>query len=129
MESFFLCAGIALCLFSLWALGRNDWVRLNTLSRDARATVVGHVRSESDGSPTYAARLRFSAEGKEHEVTDQVHTSRPRPPEGTVLTVRYPVARPDLARIPRPWMWAGIYALLIGLAGVLGARLEGWIGG
>lgn len=129
MERAIILAGLALCLFALWALVRKDAARWFALSREVRATVVGHQEGWSDGHRTYAARLRFEAEGTSHEVIDQVLNGRPTPPEGTVVMLRFPVGRPDLARIPRPWTWAWVYLTIIGMTGILVARLMGWIGG
>ena len=126
MEHYFLCAGIGLALFSLWAIGRRDWLRLTTISRSTEAEVIDHrITRDSDGT-SYAAVYRFMAEGKTHEVTDQLLNSSPRPPVGTRVTLSYPVGRPDLARVPRPWTWLFVYGVLVFMLGMLLARLLGW---
>lgn len=127
MENFFVFGGIALCLFSLWAIGRNDWLRLTSLSRKVTATVVGHRSSWDDGSKSYAAVYRFSAEGKEHETVDAVYSGKPYPPEGAMVELTYPIGRPDLARKPRPLMWLGVYGVLLFLLGMLSAKAMGWL--
>jgi len=129
MERVFLWAGIALCVVSLWAVARRDWVRVTRPSRAVRAEVVGHLKNESDGAETWAARMRFSAEGAEHEVVDEVYSARRQPPVGAAVTLRYPLGHPPLARLPRPWTWGFVYAALLGLLAVLAGRLAGWIGG
>lgn len=129
MEAWFLYAGMALCLFALWAIARHDWVRLTTMSRQADGEVIGHrISRDSDGT-SYAATYRFSAEGKVHEVVDPVLSPRPIPDEGTKVSLTYPVGRPELARVSRPLLWGGIYLLLIGLFAVLFAKLLGWLPG
>lgn len=129
MEFWFLYAGMALCLFALWAIARHDWVRLTTISRQTAGEVVGHrISRDSDGT-SYAATYRFSAEGESHEVTDQVLHRAPLPPLGTRVALSYPVGRPDLARVPRPLLWGGIYLLLIALLAILVAKLLGWLPG
>lgn len=127
MERYFLYGGIAMCLFGLWAIGRHDWVRLTTGSRRVTAKVIGHRISDSDGAVTYAAIYRFTAEGADHDVTDQVYYATMRTEVGSSADLVFPVGRPELARLPRPWTWLMVYAALIYLGGVLVARLAGWI--
>jgi len=129
MELYFLIAGQALCLFSLWAIARYDWVRLTRPSRRIRAVVTGHRSSWSDGSKSFAAIYRYALGGAEHEVTDAVYGSSPKPPIGTTVELAYPEDRPDLARPPRLLMWLSVYGLLAGLEAVLLAKMMGWIGG
>ena len=127
MEAWFLYGGMALCLFSLWVIARKDWVRLRSITRTAEAVVIGHrIRRDNDGS-SYSAQFRFSAEGKVHEVTDAVLSSRLEPPVGTKVKLSYPFGRPDLARIPRPWTWLLVYSTLLILLAVLIARAAGWL--
>lgn len=127
MEAWFLGAGIALCLFSLWVLVRKDWVRLRSITRTVEAEVIGHrVDRDSDGT-SYAALLRFSAEGRTHEVPDAVLHPRPEPPVGTRVTLHYPFGRPELARIPRPWTWLFVYGVLLFLLAMLVGRSLGWL--
>ncbi len=129
MELYFLIAGQALCLFSLWAIARYDWVRLTRASRRIGAVVTGHRSSWSDGSKSFAAIYRFTLGGAEHDVTDAVYGSSPKPPVGTRVELAYPEGRPDLARPPRPLLWLSIYGLLVGLDVVLLAKMMRWIGG
>lgn len=127
MEAWFLYGGMALCLFSLWVLARKDWVRLRTVSRQAEAEVVDHRISRDNDGTSYAAVLRFEAEGQHHEVVDQLLHARPQPPLGTRVSLSYPFGRPDLARIPRPWTWLFVYSVLIFTFSILLARLLGWL--
>ena len=129
VEDWFLYAGRALCLFSLWAFRLRDWLRLSSLSRTVEAEVVGHRISRDNDGTSYAPIYRFSAEGGTHRVSDEVLHARAQPPIGTRATLRYPVGHPELARVPRPLMWAGVYLLLIGLLAVLVAKKAGWLVG
>lgn len=121
-----ILASMALCLFCLWVTARNDLKRLFGISRTVRAVVIGHRRMPDD-QPSYSAVLRFSAEGAEHEVVDQLCHATPQPPIGTELDLTYPVGRPDLARVPRPLAWSFVYAVLIGTTVLLGGLLFGYI--
>ncbi|MDE2595396.1 MAG: hypothetical protein KGL44_00815 [Sphingomonadales bacterium] len=127
MEYYFVYGGIALCLFSLWAIGRHDWLRLSSLSRSVTARVTGHREHYDDGARNWAAIYRFSAEGSEHEVIDSVYGSTRSPPEGTEVRLTFPVGHPELARPPRPLMWLGVYGVLLFLLGMLTAKAMGWL--
>ena len=127
MEAFFVWGGIALCLFSLWAIARHDWLRLTSPSRTVTARVICHRSSWNDGSKSYAAVYRFSAEGAEHETVDAVYSGAPYPPEGTSVAMTYPMGRPDLARKPRPLLWLGVYCVLLFLLGMMTAKAMGWL--
>jgi hypothetical protein len=128
METYLLWASLALCLFSLWAILRHDWLRLTRPVRRSRGTVVGHSRGHDDGAATYSARIRFAAEDGEHEVIDPMLAPTPHLPLGTMVEVAWPAGRPDLARPPRPLLWALCYAVLLGLTTIVAARLAGWLG-
>ena len=127
MENFFIWAGIALCLFSLWAIARHDWLRLTRPSRRVMARVTGHRSDWSDGSKSYAAIFAFSDESGSHEVIDPVYSGSPSPDLGTLRELAYPDGRPDLARPPRPLMWVVVYGFLLVLPLVLLAQWMGWI--
>ena len=127
MEAWFLYAGIALCLFSLWALLRHDLLRLTSISHQVDAEVVDHRSLFEDGARNFAAVFRFSAEGREHEVLDQVYSTTRRPQLGTRLQLSYPVGHPELARVPRVLMWTLVYAVLVVTTGILVARLLDWL--
>jgi hypothetical protein len=127
MKLTFLLAGLALCLFSLWALARHDWVRLTRPPRRVLATVIGYRSSIDEGHRNFAARFHFSAEGAEHEVIDSVYGSTQSFAVGTVMELVYPEGRPDLARPPRLLLWAGVYGVFLFLTSVLGAKLLGLI--
>ena len=126
MREGMILAGLALCLLCLWVTARNDLKRLFGISRSVRATVIGHRRMPDD-HPSYCAVLRFSAEGAEHEVVDQLCHAAPQPPIGSELDLTYPVGRPDLARVSRPLTWAFVYVFLIGTTVLLAALLLGYI--
>lgn len=111
----------------IYLVARNDWVRLRGIGRTVVAEVTGHHCHSHDNHRSYAAIYTFAAEGAQHEVTDQVYSPRPEPAVGTRLTLTYPVGRPDLARVPRPWLWFGVYAVLICLLAILAGRLLGWL--
>jgi hypothetical protein len=125
METWFLSAGMALCLFSLVAIARRDWVRLTTISRQVEADVIGHRKSSDSDGINYGAIYRFTAEGGEHEVTDEMLHGHPAPPLGTKVKLTYPFGRPDLAHVSRPWLCLAIYALLLWLLGLLAAKALG----
>lgn len=127
MESAFLWAEIALCLFSLGALARHDWPRLTLSTRRVMAQVTGHRTGWDEAALTFAAIYRFTDESGTHEVIDAVYSARPQPPVGTQRELSYPVGHPALARPPRPWLWLTVYLLLIGLAGLLFARWMDWL--
>jgi hypothetical protein len=127
MEAWFLYGGMALCLFSLWVIARKDWIRLRSMTRTAEGEVIGHRISRDNDGTSYSATFRFLAEGKVHEVTDALLSSRPQPPVGTKVTLSYPFGRPDLARIPRPWTWLFVYGTLLLMLAILIARAAGWL--
>lgn len=127
MERWFLGAGIALCLFSLWAVARHDWQRLIRPGRRVLARVTGHRESWENAARFYAAIYSFQDENGTHEVVDAVHASNPFPPVGTQVELTYPEGRPDLARPPRPLLWALVYLLLLFLTGMLAAKALGWL--
>ena len=126
MENYFIWAGIALCLFSLWAIARHDWLRLTRPSRRVTGRVTGHRSHFEDNTHNFAAIFSFSDEAGSHEVIDSVYSSDRRPSVGTLRELRYPEGRPDLARPPRPLLWLAVYLLLLVLAGMLFAK---WMGG
>lgn len=127
MEAFFLWSGIALSAFALWAIARNDWLRLTRPRMRVIARVKGHRESWENASKSYAAIYAFTAEGGPCEVEDAVHSSYRQPEVGTTRELVYPQGRPDLARPPRPAMWLGIYGLLSFMLLLLLARLMGLI--
>ena len=124
-ESWLIGAGIIMCLLCLWAIGRHDWLRLTGISRQVTAEVIGH-RLVADGHDRdHAAIYRFSAEGREHEVTDMVCHSTPQPAVGTQVQLVYPVGHPELARPPRPFTWLAVYSALVLMLGILVAKALG----
>ena len=127
MKLFFLLAGQALCLFSLWVLARRDWARLTRPSRRVMGVVTGYRSTWNEGARSYAPVFRFVGEEGTHEVVDAVYSGAMKPPVGTEVALRHPAGRPDLAQVPRPLMWATVYALLGGLEAVLFAVMMGWL--
>lgn len=125
METVIVSIAVAFVTLCLFLAGRNDWVRLQGLARSVDAEVIRHHSQMHDNSRSYAAVYAFDAEGKRHEVTDQVYGGLPFPPVGTRVKLTYPFGRPDLARPPRPLMWLVIYGVLLFLLGVLVAKLAG----
>ena len=129
VESYFLAAGIALCLFSLWAIARHDWLRLTRPSRRVTAQISGHLSQFDDGSYSYAAIFTFADDGREHEVVDAAYHPTPRLPPGTMAELTFPAGYPELARPPRPLLWVGVYALLLGMLAILAAKALGILAG
>ena len=129
MVLYFLLAGQALCLFSIWVLARADFVRLMRPACRVEAVVTGYRSYWDDGGKSYAPVYRFTSEGAEHEVADAVFGSSRKPPLGTTVELVYPEGRPDLARVPRPLMWLAVYGVLVGLEAVLLAKMMGWLHG
>ncbi|WP_298190920.1 DUF3592 domain-containing protein [Novosphingobium sp.] len=129
MELYFLLAGQALCLFSLWAIARYDWVRLTRPAVRVDAEVTGYRSTWNEGARSYAPVYRFTSEGGEHEVVEAVYSGAQKPDLGTVVALRHPAGRPDLAHVPRPLMWLAVYGLLVFMDGMLLAKMMGWIGG
>lgn len=127
MRGAFILAGIAICLFCLFAIAKRDWVRWRNPAMRVSARVAGHRTSRSGGDIDFAAIYRFTAEGVEHEVIDEVCSISRQPPEGTHVELTYPTGRPDLARRPRVLMWMLVYAFLTGTAALLVGLLIGWI--
>lgn len=127
MERIILWIVLGFCGFCIWLLVRRDFLRWTRPIREAQAIVVGQASGWSDGVRTQAARLRFEADGKVHEITDQLYGSRPALSEGTICRVTWPEGRPDLARIPRPGVWLGVYAVLLYPAGIVVGRLTGFL--
>lgn len=118
-----ILAGVAMCLFALWALWRHDRLRVAAPSRRVSAQVCGHEARWFEDTRSYAARYRFSAEGAEHEVVDAVFTPTRSPPEGAHVELAYPAGRPDLARPRRLAMWVGVYAAILLMIVVLLTQL------
>jgi hypothetical protein len=129
MECYLLLAGIALCLFSLWAIARHDWLRLTRPTERGMGKVIGHRAGWDEGQRCYSAIYEFTDPAGRHEVIDQIYAPAPRPPLGSQVDLVWPQGRPDLARPPRPLLWALCYALLAGCAALLGAKLFGLLPG
>jgi uncharacterized membrane protein YccC len=127
MENYFIWSGIALCLFSLWAIARHDWLRLTRPTRRITARVTGHRSHFEENTHNFAAVFSFTDETGLHEVVDGVFYSDRRPTVGTLRELRYPAGRPDLARPPRPLLWSAIYATIMAMAGMLFGKWMGWL--
>ena len=129
MKLYFLIAGQALCLFSLWVLARRDWVRMTRPARRVEAEVTGYRSTWNEGSRSYAPVYRFTSEGAEHEVVEAVYSGAQKPDLGTVVALSHPAGRPDLAQVPRPLMWLAVYGLLVVMEAMLLAKMLGWLHG
>ena len=125
MERVFLGLAMALSLGSLWAIARHDLPRLARPSRRVLARVCGHRQIWDDTGRSYAAVYAFTDETGHHEVVDQVHAASRHPPVDTMIELHYPQGRPDLARVPRPALWLGVYGVLLGSLGLLAAKAAG----
>ena len=113
MELAILWSGTALVVFSLWAIGRHDLLRMTRASVKVKARVVGHRSTwEDDGQRSYSARFAFYVDGHLTEVIDQMLNSTPRPSLGSEVWLHYPLGRPELARIAQPVTWAIVYLAL-----------------
>ena len=126
MKLYFLIAGQVLCLFSIWVLARRDWVRLTRPALRIDAVVTGYRSTWNEGARSYAPVYHFTSEGAEHEVVEAVYNTVQRPPVGSVVSLTYPVGRPELAQVPRPLMWLTVYALLALMEAMLLAKMMGW---
>lgn len=115
---------IALCL---WLVARGDLARLRGMTRNVPGQVIGHRCSLHDSTRSYAPIYRFTAEDGTHEVIDQVYSGAPHPPVGSWVQLAYPHGRPDLARVPRPWLWVFVYSVLIAMLGLLVAKQMDWL--
>jgi hypothetical protein len=127
MKTYLIWAGIALCVFSLWSIGRNDWLRITRPCVRVLARVASYRSNFDKSGRHFAAVYRFSAEGAEHDVIDQVYSSTRRPEIGQIVELRYPEGRPDLARPPRVLMWIAVYITLLTLMGMIFAKWMGWL--
>ncbi len=127
MKTYFLCGSLALCLFALWVMIRRDWLRLTRPASRVLATVVDHRAGWDEGSKVYSAVFRFTDVSGPREVVDQLRTATPRPPLGSQVELCFPEGHPELARPPRVLLWVSVYALLIGLSGMVFARLMDWL--
>lgn len=126
MRVWLLGGAITLCLFSLWAIGRYDWLRLTRPARRVLAEVTGYRPGNAKGGRTYAAIYRFADEAGTHEVIDAVFSTRQHPPIGSFRQLTYPVGHPQLARPPRPLLWVAVYLGILTLLGLLVARAIQW---
>ena len=113
METVAAWVALAFVGVVLVLLQRSDLPRWRGPHRTVRGEVVGHRSSLDDGSHSYAAVYRFSAGGMTHEVADHVYVGTRHPAVGAQVSLTYPAGRPDLARVPRPLTWLGVYAFLI----------------
>lgn len=127
MELYFLIAGQALCLFSLWVLARRDFVRLTRPPVQVEAEVTGYRSTWNEGSRSYAPVYGFTSEGAEHEVVEAVYSGAEYPPRGTRVALSHPAGRPELAQVPRPLMWIAVYGLLLFMEAALLTKMMGWL--
>jgi hypothetical protein len=116
-------AGLALCLFCLGVLLWRDWPWLTRPPKRVQAIVTDHKPSNDEGVTGYTAIFSFQFEGAPYEVLDLVTRSTPHFDVGSTVGLTYPYGRPDLARVPRPWLWGAIYAGLLGITALLLGKL------
>jgi hypothetical protein len=130
MESFFVCAGIALIAFALFFLLRDDLLFLrNTIIRTT-GTVIGHRISTDDGSTFYMAQYQFlDQNGTLTEVTDTFGAARAKPDIGSQIKLFYPLGHANKARPPRLIMRASIYLFFGFVLVILLAKLFGFSAG
>jgi hypothetical protein len=112
MDDIFSWLGFALLVVVLIAMLWDDRLRMLRPSLKVEAEVIGHRAGMSDGHTDYAAVYRFTADGVQHDVVDNMYSTVKRPPVATITTLHYPQGRPDLARRPRPAYWTIIYVIL-----------------
>lgn len=122
MDSLAYLAVLVLCLAALWYLVERIRARPGKGWSNVTAEVAGHVSAldnveSGDGSisrqeTVYAAVYRFSHDGREFQVTDNVAREKPTPAVGSRVELLFPNGQPEKAQPPRKW-------LMIVLAGVL----------
>ena len=96
----------------LAVLVAEDWQHLLRPKRHVVATVIGFRSELDDGTRSFTPRLSFTDEtGKAVEVVDKVYSTVRTPPEGRHVALVYPAGRPDMARVPRPWLRVLIYGV------------------
>lgn len=122
MREYFIWGGVLLCLASIWAMARHDWIRLTRPKRQVLARLSGHRLVSGHETRSYAACYAFEAEGRVHEVVDQLAQARRKGDEGDVVPLVHPAGRPDLARPPRPVMWVALYLGLLIVSAMLAAE-------
>ncbi len=124
----FVWLGFVFVLAVLAVVLREDVGFAGRPTATARGTVFGHYKSTSDGSDTYSIQFRFAAaDGRQIEVTDTLGRAAPQPPVGAEVPIVYPLAEPEKVRVRRPLLRAFIYLVLVGMLGLLGLRLLGFV--
>jgi hypothetical protein len=119
---------IALTVFCLAVLMREDWYHIAHPRRRVDATVVGHHRRVDDGSEAFAPVLQFKDDNQATvEVIDAVYSPTPTAAIGSVRKLEYPLGHPDKARIRRPVMRIVGYVAVLALLAMLVLRLNNWI--
>ena len=124
-----IIAGLLVCGFVLWSLAVQDWRRSRRPQRRVTAVVVDHETSTDSDGRTYAARLRFTAAGRQIEVCDDLWKPFRHPRIGARVALRYPEGQPELACVPRPGLRMLAYVVTGGLGLVMIALLLGLIDG
>lgn len=129
MESFFIWLSLSLTAFVLFILLRDDLLFLQQRRIRALGTVTGHSSQIDEGDRVFSARIAFTDDaGAQRDFVDMVRTHAPEPAKGAVVDIVYPQNRPDKARLPRPWLRLVIYTVVVGMNGILIARLLGFLG-
>lgn len=128
METVILWISLAFGIAVAVILLASDLRFLASPCRRVEAVVEGHQRHHDDGTIVHAALFGFTDPlGNHRTVADGLLDRARKPAVGTRVTLVHPEMRPDLARVPRPWLRATIYLALAYLLAVLIARLAGWI--
>ena len=106
----------------------EDWQHLSKPSRRVTATVVGYRSDIDEGARRFTPRLSFTDEtGQPVEVLDKLYSPSRAPAEGSPIDLVYPIGRPEMARVPRPWMRSLIYVFLGFLLVMVALRVMGRI--
>ena len=111
MQTIFWLA-IASVSIVLVVLVAEDWQHVFRPKRRVMATVVGFRSELDEGTRSFTPRLNFTDEtGKDVEVLDTLFSAVRKPAEGSHVELVYPAGRPDMARVPRPWLRLLIYGI------------------
>jgi hypothetical protein len=127
VETYLIWTLISVCLITLAAVGRLDWLRLTGPRRRVMARVIGHRPHVEGSTNRFAALFSFTDESGVHEVVDSLYIKSKRPAVGTLRELVYPEGRPDLARAPRWWALAATYTVLLVIPAMLFGKWMGWM--
>lgn len=129
MGSFLVWVSFALTAFALYILLRDDVPFLHLRKITTKGAVIGHSSVIDEGDRAFSARISFTDEaGAKLEFVDMFRTPAPEPAAGAIIDIIYPQGRPDKARVPRPWLRLLLYTVIVGMNGILVAKLLGLLG-